>query len=79
MITTRAVPALLPAHHRRVATAPVSTRYDFADPCQNRQSRIRSSGGSREPVQSADQETLDGARTEERTKAASANRRYGHV
>jgi hypothetical protein len=32
MITTRAVPALLPAHHRRVATAPVSTRYDFADP-----------------------------------------------
>ncbi len=32
MITTRAVPALLPAHHRRVATSPVSTRNDFADP-----------------------------------------------
>ena len=36
MITTRAVPALLPAHHRRVATAPVSTRQDFADPLGGR-------------------------------------------
>ena len=32
MITTRAVPALLPAHHRRVAVSPATIRNDFADP-----------------------------------------------
>jgi hypothetical protein len=31
MITTRAVPALLPAHHRRVARPHISLK-DFADP-----------------------------------------------
>jgi magnesium transporter len=37
MITTRAVPAPLPAHHRRVVTSPDTTN-DFADPlrCQAR-------------------------------------------
>jgi hypothetical protein len=33
MITTRAVPALLPTHHRRVAVSPATIRNDFADPC----------------------------------------------
>jgi hypothetical protein len=32
MITARAVPVLLPAHHRRVARLPVTIRNDFADP-----------------------------------------------
>jgi hypothetical protein len=32
MIITRAVPALLPAHHRRVAVSPATIRNDFADP-----------------------------------------------
>jgi hypothetical protein len=32
MITTRAMPALLPASHRRVAVSPVTIRNDFADP-----------------------------------------------
>jgi hypothetical protein len=32
MITTRAVPALLSAHHRRVAISPVIAQSDFADP-----------------------------------------------
>ena len=31
MITTRAMPALLPAHHRRVASA-AAIKNDFADP-----------------------------------------------
>ena len=31
---TRAVPALLPAHHRRVARLPLTTRNDFADPLE---------------------------------------------
>jgi hypothetical protein len=32
MITSRAVPALLPAHHRRVAISTAITKNDFADP-----------------------------------------------
>lgn len=33
MITTRAVPALLPGHHRPVAQLSVTITNDFADPC----------------------------------------------
>ena len=39
MITTRAVPALLPAHHRRVARTHATPK-DFADPLSNQGWRI---------------------------------------
>jgi len=34
MITTRTMPALLPAHHRRVAQPQIIASNDFADPLE---------------------------------------------
>jgi hypothetical protein len=35
MITTRAMPALLPAHHRRVATYQAITEMTLPTPCED--------------------------------------------
>jgi hypothetical protein len=51
MITTRAMPALLPANHRRVAVSPVTIRNDFANPLtSHRPVQLRLWDGELPPV-----------------------------
>jgi len=47
MITTRTMPALLPAHHRRVAQPQIIASNDFADPLDRRRAHAEKSAQGR--------------------------------